>query len=90
MAAAEPDDQGPALGKEIIDVSNHRNRIGGKMQLIIGINVSLMKTLSFFLMYEILQGLPELLCKLFLAAKLSSILIFQHYFLIMKKKKNPL
>lgn len=32
MAAAEPDDQGPALRKEIIDVSNHRNRIGGKMQ----------------------------------------------------------
>lgn len=32
MAAAEPDDQGPALGKEIIDVSNHRTRIGGKMQ----------------------------------------------------------
>lgn len=37
-------------------------------------------------MYKILQGLPELLCKLFLAAKPSSILIVQHYLLVMKKK----
>lgn len=64
--------------------SQNQNR---RENAIIGIKVSLIKTLSFFLMYEILQGLPELLCKLFLAAKLSSILIFQHYFLIIKKKK---
>lgn len=32
MEAAELDDQGPALRKEIIDVWNHRTRIGGKMQ----------------------------------------------------------